>query len=184
MFGFLTRKRANRAMIDAVYGAMVDRARDPVLFTDFAITDNFEGRFEALTLYAVLTTRRLKAMPAPAPDLAQDLIDHVFIQFDRALRDMGVGDITVPKRMKTMASAFLGRASAYDQTLQSGDLAGLGEALLRNVYGSDVSKRDFASKLAELSQSFDRALAEMTMVTLAEAIMSAPPARSFTKASS
>ena len=182
MFGFLTRKRANRAMIDALYGALVERARDPVLFTDFHIADSFEGRFDALTLFAVLTTRRLKAMPAPAPDLAQDLIDHVFAQFDRALREMGVGDITVPKRMKTMASAFLGRASAYDQALQSGDDAALADALFRNVYASDETKRDVAAKLASLSTSFDRALSEISMAKMADAIKSAPPARSFTKA--
>ena len=182
MFGFLIRKRANRVMIKDLYGALVERARDPALFTDFEMADNFEGRFEALTLFAVLTTRRLKAMPAPAPELAQDLIDHVFAQFDYALREMGVGDITVPKRMKTMASAFLGRASAYDQALLSGDSAALSAAILRNVYGSEEEKRDVATCLAALSHSFDQALSEIPMAAMADTIKSAPPARSFTKA--
>lgn len=179
MFGFLTRKRANRATIEEVYEALVQRARDPILFTDFAVEDSFEGRFETLTLVAVLTTRRLKTLPPPASDLAQDIIDHVFAQFDRALREAGVGDLTVPKRMKTMASAFMGRASAYDQALKTSNNTALADAIARNIYASDPGKAAHAQKLADFARGFDHALADARIETLVDAIKSGPAAATF-----
>lgn len=179
MFGFLTRKRSNRAMIEAVYTALVDRARDPVLFTDLAVEDSFEGRFETLTLMAVIVTRRLKSLPAPAPDLAQDVIDYVFSQFDRALREAGVGDLTVPKRMKTMASAFMGRASAYDQALSGSDHQILADAILRNIFGARADRAEHATKLATYARGFDHALTSAGIEDLIDKIKSAPQASQF-----
>lgn len=179
MFSFFSKNHSNRAMIEAIYQALVDRARDPVLFTDFAVVDSFEGRFETLTLFSVLVSRHLKALPAPAPDLAQDIIDHVFAQFDRALREAGVGDLTVPKRMKTMASAFIGRASAYDQALRSADDSKLVEAIYRNLYASRPDTSENAQKLAEFARAFDQALSSAHIETLVDAIKSSPPAKKF-----
>ena len=86
---------------------------------------------ECLTLHAALVLRRLRDAPAPGPEMAQDLVDAVFGHFDRMLREMGVGDTSVPKRMKVMAEAFGGRCAAYEDGLLSGSLA---RALARNVY--------------------------------------------------
>jgi cytochrome b pre-mRNA-processing protein 3 len=115
----LFRRAANQAVIDRLYTRIVAAARDPVLFSSFGIPDTFEGRFESLTLHAALVLRRLKAADSPGPDMAQDLVDTIFKHFDRTFREMGVGDMAVPKRMKTMAEAFLGRAAAYDEALRS-----------------------------------------------------------------
>jgi len=179
MFGFFKRNRSNQKIIEEIYAVLVGRARDPVLFVEFGVEDSFEGRFETLTLFAVLLTRRLRAVEAPAPDLAQDVIDYVFAQFDRALREAGVGDITVPKRMKTMASAFMGRASAYDQALKSSEDGLLIDALLRNVYASKPDQSSQAKKLASYARSFDQALARTGIDTVMDAIQSAPSAASF-----
>jgi cytochrome b pre-mRNA-processing protein 3 len=91
-----------------------------------------------LTLHLALVSRHLKAMPSPAPDMAQDLVDLAFSQFEAALREMGVGDISIPKRMKVMASAYLGRAKAYDDAIRADDRAKLSEAIRRNLYGVAV----------------------------------------------
>lgn len=182
MFGIFKRKRGNRAFIDAIYAALVAQARDPILFQDLAIEDNFEGRFEALTLIVVVATRRLKAMPAPAPDLAQDIIDHVFAEFDRALREAGIGDLTVPKRMKTMASAFMGRASAYDQSLRTTDDEALVEALNKNIFASRADRTHQARHLAEFVKAFDKALSEAIIESFATTIKSFSPSRFIAKA--
>ena len=129
----LFRRSANRQLIDRLSGEIVAAARDPVLFTENGIEDSLEGRFEAVTLHAVLVLRRLNRMDPPAPEIAQDLTDAIFSSFEIALREMGVGDISVPKRMKTIAGAFFGRAGAYDRALQGG-APGLDAALARNVY--------------------------------------------------
>lgn len=135
MFFSLFRRAANRRLIDRLHGEIVAASRNSVLFTDYAIEDTFEGRFEAVTLHAALVLRRLNAMPRPAPELAQELADAVFRHFEMALREMGVSDIAVPKRMKTLAEAFVGRGAAYELALTKGESA-LAAALGRNVYAN------------------------------------------------
>ena len=130
VFG-LFRRSANEAVIERLYASVVAASRQPRLYADLAVPDTFEGRFESLTLHAVLVLRRLQAGPPPGPDMAQHLVDTVFKHLDRTLREMGVGDTTVPKRMKTLAEAFLGRSAAYQEALKSGTLA---MALARNIY--------------------------------------------------
>src|ERR1700732_2591415 len=132
VFG-LFRRSANRQLIDRLSGEIVASARDPVLFTEYGIDDSLEGRFEAVTLHAVLVLRRLNRMDPPAPEIAQDLTDAIFRSFEIALREMGVGDISVPTQMKSIAGAFLARAAAYDMALRGGAPA-LKAALARNVY--------------------------------------------------
>ncbi|WP_293867884.1 ubiquinol-cytochrome C chaperone family protein [uncultured Alsobacter sp.] len=129
----LFRRRGNAAIVDGLYLAVAEASRRPAFYAGWGVPDTVEGRFEMLTLHVVLLLRRLKALPPPAGDLAQDLVDAVFAQFDRALRELGVGDLTVPKRMKTMASAFYGRAKAYEDAFaDDGELAA---ALARNLFG-------------------------------------------------
>ena len=116
----LFRRSANLQLIGRLSGEIVAAARDPVLFTEYGIEDSLDGRFEAVTLHAVLVLRRLNRMDPPAPEIAQDLTDAIFRSFEIALREMGVGDIGVPKQMKTIAEAFFGRAGAYDRALRGG----------------------------------------------------------------
>ena len=137
IFG-LFRRAANDAVIDRLYLAVVDASRRPALYADLAVPDTFEGRFESLCLHAILVLRRLQRCETPGPAMAQHLVDTVFKHFDRTLREMGVGDTTVPKRMKTMAEAFGGRSTAYEAAFRD-DREALVEALARNVY---AGKRD------------------------------------------
>ncbi len=131
----LFRSSDNRILIYRLHGEIVAAARNRALFTDYEIEDTFEGRFEAITLHAVLVLRRLNAMPCPAPEMAQDLVDALFHHFEIALRELGVGDIAVPKRMKTLAEAFVGRSAAYEFALSEGRDS-LAAALARNVYAN------------------------------------------------
>jgi cytochrome b pre-mRNA-processing protein 3 len=126
----LFRRSANRALIDRLSGEIVAAARRPALFTEYGVEDSVNGRFEALTLLAALVLHRL---PPPGPEMAQDLTDAIFRSFDAALRESGVGDLSVPRQMKTFAAAFLGRAAAYNHALD-GDAQELSAALFRNVY--------------------------------------------------
>ena len=89
-------------------------ARDRVLFTDYGIRNSLEGRFESLCIvHSAIILLKLQTLPEPGPKVAQDVADALFRHFDAALREMGVGDISVPKRMKTIAEAYLGRTKAY-----------------------------------------------------------------------
>jgi cytochrome b pre-mRNA-processing protein 3 len=154
----LFQRSANRQLIDRLSGEIVAAARDPVLFTEYGIEDSLEGRFETLTLHAVLVLRRLNRMDPPAPEIAQDLTDAIFRSFEIALREMGVGDISVPKRMKSVAGAFLGRAAAYDMALRRGTPA-LKASLARNVYDG----RKNPDRLARYVETANEALVEASL---------------------
>lgn len=144
ILSFFSRK-ASQNVVDRLYGEIVAASRRPPLYQPpYGVADTVEGRFELLTLHACLVLRRLSALPAPAPDLAQDLANRIFQDFDAALRSMGVGDLTVPKRMKTLAENFGGRNTAYAEAM--GDGGRLQAAIARNVYG--VDEPDAAAALA------------------------------------
>jgi cytochrome b pre-mRNA-processing protein 3 len=96
--------------------------------------DTLEGRFEVVALHACLAFIRLERDPDFAP-LAQAFADALFRHFDSGLREAGVGDLTVPKRMRRLAGAFYGRLSAYGEALARGDEAALAQALSRNLLG-------------------------------------------------
>lgn len=142
------RARANRLTIEALHGAIVAAARQPAFYTHYGVADTFEGRFEMLTLLACLVLRRLNGLPPPGPEMAQNLIDTLFRHLDPALREMGVGDLGVPKRMKRLAEGFLGRSAAYDAALRNGE-DDLAVALGRNVYAGAADARRLARYVFE-----------------------------------
>ncbi|GAM99467.1 ubiquinol-cytochrome C chaperone [alpha proteobacterium U9-1i] len=111
-------------------GAVVQIARQPSFFGAGRAPDTLAGRFELMTLHASLALIRLRAEPALAP-LAQAFTDKLFRSFDAGLREDGVGDLTVPKRMRKIASDFYGRLNAYAAGLEGPDAA-LATALARN----------------------------------------------------
>jgi cytochrome b pre-mRNA-processing protein 3 len=118
-----------------LYEIIVERAREPVFFTRYGVPDTLDGRFELLALHGFLVLNRLKKERSRTAELAQQLFDIMFSDLDRALREMGVGDLGVGRQVKTMAKAFYGRIGAYEAGLTTGD-AGLGQALRRNLFGT------------------------------------------------
>lgn len=175
IFG-LFRRASNDAVIDRLYLSVVAASRQPALFADLQVPDTFEGRFESLSLHAILVLRRLQRCEAPGPAMAQHLVDTLFKHFDRTLREMGVGDTTVPKRMKTMAEAFGGRSAAYDAALR-GERVTLVEALARNVY---AGRRD-AAVLADYVEALAAALAMTPLQTFLDAEIRFPDPVTFAR---
>jgi cytochrome b pre-mRNA-processing protein 3 len=128
-------RRANRNLIEQLHGEIVAAARRPALYLDFNAPDTLDGRFEMIALHAGFVLRRLSALSGLGDEIAQDLADCLFRHFDDALREIGVGDTSVPKRIKRMAEAFYGRNKAYADALAETDGNRLERALARNVYG-------------------------------------------------
>lgn len=165
MLGRLFRRGGDRAeVIRALHGRVNAAARVPALYTRLGVPDTIEGRFEALCLHAILVLRRLRALPAPAPEVAQELVDSVFRQLDASLREMGIGDFGVPKRMKKLAQSFYGRAAAYDPGLDAGDATALALALSRNVMAADDAGA--GRGLAAYALAAERALAQADLDAL------------------
>jgi cytochrome b pre-mRNA-processing protein 3 len=166
----LLRPRGNRKLIAELHGRLVAAARRPALFLPpYGVPDTIEGRFDLLVLSAILLLRRLESLPAPGPEIAQELVDALFAHLDAGLREMGVGDLAVPKRMKKLAEAFGGRNAAYREALASGETA-FAAALARNIYGQEVPD----GRAMALAAYCREAMARLERVELGE-ILTDPP---------
>ncbi len=117
-----------------LYIAAVTAARRPVFYAAIGVPDTLDGRFDCIGLHVFLVIRQLWQAQPPGPALAQAVFDAMFGDMDRSLREIGVGDLSVPKRNKRMWEAFHGRALAYGEALDAGDMATLEAAIARNVW--------------------------------------------------
>jgi cytochrome b pre-mRNA-processing protein 3 len=124
-----------RGTIESIYGMIVTQAREPVFYRDLGVADTVNGRFDLLLLHLWMVLRRLRSGESTA-SASQALFDRFCEDMDANLREMGVGDLTVPKRMQAFGEAFYGRAAAYDAALATGDEA-LARALCKNVLNSE-----------------------------------------------
>jgi len=133
MFGFFGRRKGRQAPVDALFARIAEASRRPALYLAGGIPDSFEGRFESLTLHVFLVLRRLRELPAPAGDLAQELVDACFAYLELGFRNAGISDIAVPKRMKKIGQMFYGRVRAYEAALESPEGRDFAGALRRNM---------------------------------------------------
>ena len=106
--------------ISALYGTIVAQARMPCFYHDYAVADTVNGRFDLIVLHLALVLDRLAGEPA-LRDLGQGLFDRFCRDMDDNLREMGIGDLKVPKEMRRMGEAFYGRAQAYRAALAAAD---------------------------------------------------------------
>ena len=128
-----------------LYEGLVARARDPIFYSVFAVPDTIDGRFDLLTLHAFLVLDALKSQGDAGAKLGTDLVSVIFAGFDEALRELGVGDFGLSRRMKAMAGAFYGRLEAY----RAADTAVvLTPVLTRNLYRGDAARTREAAGLA------------------------------------
>jgi cytochrome b pre-mRNA-processing protein 3 len=138
------RRRSQARIIAALYGAVVAQARSAAFYTDYGVPDTAEGRFDLIVLHLVLLLRRLGQETDLGKNLGQDLFDEFCRDLDANLREMGVGDLAVPKRMQGFAEAFYGRQSAYCDALSGTDGQAFEKALARNIYrggqGGDAAR--------------------------------------------
>src|SRR6185312_5553639 len=108
-----------RGTIEAIYGMIVTQAREPLFYRDLGVPDTVNGRFDLLLLHLWMVLKHLAPKPA-GTELSQALFDRFCEDMDGNLREMAVGDLTVPKKMRAFGEAFYGRAAAYDMALTDG----------------------------------------------------------------
>ncbi len=136
------RKRTELAT--RLYAAAAAQARQPA-FYHAGVPDTFDGRFDLLVLHVFLVIRGLQREGETGAAAAQAVFDTLLDDMDRTLREMGVGDLGVPRRVKAMARAFYGRAAAYDAALDAVDDAGLRAALSRNLLDAAAASEPFCA---------------------------------------
>jgi cytochrome b pre-mRNA-processing protein 3 len=163
----LFRRSSNKALIDRLHGEIMAGARQPEFFLRYGVADTVEGRFELLCLLATVALRRIELLPAPGPEIAQELTDSVFTHFDVALREIGVGDLTVPKKIKKMAQGWLGRGAAYRQAIAEHNEPALSLAIARNVFGdADKAADPAATRLTRYAFALDSAFSSLRLEDL------------------
>ncbi len=166
MFGnYLQRRRKARHLENAaakLYLSTVNQAREIAFYRDIGVPDTLDGRFEMIAVHAYLIMRRLKNLGDEGNNLSQALFDAMFKDMDRNLRELGVSDMSMGKRMKKMMQGFYGRVAAYDTGMDAPDNLQMKAAIRRNLYGTiepeagwiEVMLR-YIQKLAEILEISD-----------------------------
>jgi cytochrome b pre-mRNA-processing protein 3 len=150
-----------------LYAAAVAAAREPALYLEVGVPDTLDGRFDVIGLHVFLLIHRLTGAPEPGPALAQAVFDAMFGDMDVNLREMGVGDLSVGKKVKAMWEAFHGRAAAYAAALDADDPAVLEAALRRNVWRRVPAPDHGPAMLARLARAQSAYLAGQQLAALA-----------------
>jgi cytochrome b pre-mRNA-processing protein 3 len=145
----------SRGTIEAIYGMIVTQAREPLFYRDLGVPDTVNGRFDMLVLHLWMVLRRLKPIEGGS-GLSQTLFDRFCDDMDANLREMGVGDLTVPKRMQAFGEAFYGRITAYDLALTEGEEP-LAQAVCKNILNGEGIEK--ARRLAAYAEAVIAALA-------------------------
>ncbi len=147
--------------------AVVAQSRMEAFYGRLGVPDTLDGRFELVALHGFLLLRRLKGEGPRAAVLAQAVFDRLFADIDASLREMGVGDLGVGPRIKTMAKGFYGRISAYESGL-AGDDAGLCEALARNLFATAPAEEATLRAMAGYLRREAASLADQPLAALSD----------------
>lgn len=136
MFGFLFKKKRWNNVGHQLFQTVVDQSRIPLFYSELAVEDSIDGRFDlmAFNMAFVLDKLDMHSNEEGVPDLKRILQEIMFDNLDLTLREIGVGDLGVGKKIKVMAEAFYGRMMVYQDLFKSRDIKGMSEALGRNLY--------------------------------------------------
>ena len=155
MLKWLHARRQRQDVAASLYNDLVAHARSPEFYLSFGVPDTMLGRFEMICLHSFLLFRRLGKTDDAGKELAQQVHDRMFADFDRTLREQGVGDMGIGKRVKKLARNLYGRIAAYETGL-AGGTAELAGALRRNLYAtSSASDDEIAAMIAYMKDAIE-----------------------------
>jgi cytochrome b pre-mRNA-processing protein 3 len=140
----LFRKNTATEPVYAVYNAIVAQSRLPRLYAEWGVPDTVTGRFDMISLHLSLLFRRLRSRSGVEHEFAQAVFDLFFKDMDRSLREMGAGDLAVPKRIQKMGKLFFGLLAAINEALDNNDVEALEAVLRRNIYEDAGHARELA----------------------------------------
>jgi cytochrome b pre-mRNA-processing protein 3 len=159
------RASSHACSIRDFYGMIVAQARMPAFYGGYGVPDTVEGRFDLIVLHLVLMLARLERDDGAPRSFGQKLFDEFCRDLDDNLREMGIGDLAVPKHMRRFAEAFYGRQAAYLAAFAAANERELEKALTRNIFqGADIDEgavrlaRYVRATLRQLEAQDERAL--------------------------
>jgi len=130
----LFRKNPATEAVYAVYRAIVAQSRQPVFYAEWGVPDTVTGRFDMISLHMGLVFQRLKGEGGKTAEFGQALFDLFFKDMDRSLREMGAGDLAVPKKVRKMTELFYALMTGINEAIERGDQPGVEAVLRRNVF--------------------------------------------------
>jgi cytochrome b pre-mRNA-processing protein 3 len=142
----------------------VAQSRQPRFYAEWLVPDTVTGRFDMISLHLALLFRRLRAETGEQKEFSQAVFDLFFKDMDRSLREMGVGDMGVPKRIQKMGNIFFGLLAALNEAMDRDDRAALQTVLSRNLF--DGAAGPHVEALADYLLAEDRALASQPATTI------------------
>lgn len=159
VFGFFRQKKNNQVIVERQYAALTAAARTPAFYSDMHVPDTVLGRFEMLSIMLILYFRRTAKSARSGQEIAQFIIDAFFEDVDHSIRELGVGDTGVPKRMKKLAGMYYGRLESYAGALDKQDRPALVAALKRNLHPEAGDAAPSMQALADWMFAAEQALA-------------------------
>lgn len=138
IFGLLRKKNANQRIVERQYAHLTAAARQPYLYAALDVPDTVMGRLEMLSAVLILYFRRTRSSATSGQEIAQQIVDAFFQDIDHSIRELGISDVGVPKRMKKLAARFYGRLESYAAALDGGSKDTLALALKRNIYPQET----------------------------------------------
>ena len=170
IFGLFTKKNANRQIVERQYATFTASARHPALYEVCGVPDTVMGRFEMLSAMLILYFRRTRASGTSGQEIAQEIVDAFFEDVDHSIRELGVGDVGVPKRMKKFAGMFYGRLESY------------AAALARNFHPEATGSAPDMRPLADYLALVEADLAAQDEARVETGLLAVPDARPATAA--
>ncbi len=136
MFDFLFKKKKLNNSAHDLFSEVIAQSRLPAFYTDLNVEDSLDGRFDLMSLHMTMLLYKLDQhnQVEKVKKLKRMLQEIMFDNLDLTVREIGVGDLGVGKKIKTMAEAFYGRMMTYQNALESEDMAQMSDALKRNLY--------------------------------------------------
>lgn len=134
IFGLFRTRNHNRVIVDRQYATLSETARIADFYARLDVPDTVMGRFEMLSAVMILFFRRTRSSETSGQEIAQEIVDAFFMDIDYSIRELGIGDNSVPKRMKKLAGMFYGRLESYAAAMDANDRDALAAALKRNIH--------------------------------------------------
>lgn len=161
MLDWLKTRSDRRQIARSLYGSIVTRAREPVLYARFGVPDSLQGRFEMVALHLVLALRRIAAEGPDAEPLGRALTEAFVVDLDDVMREMTFGDLAVPREVKRATAALFDRHGAYSKGLDAPGGSALADALraqLAYLYAGQAAPGLDAQGLSDYVRSVASAL--------------------------
>jgi cytochrome b pre-mRNA-processing protein 3 len=161
----LRRWRPGASNSEKLYGAIVAQARLPIFYRSLGVPDTLEGRHALLSLHLFAVLHRLKADAPDGAALAQELVDRFSQDMETVLRELGVSDLRIPKKMRGLAASSLSLLHAYESALAGGK-ASLAETIEAALPEGTANAELTAEALASYLLACVTALAKQTLASL------------------